>query len=802
MTQRDACKNPAPGGPGVPPRWTRGDKDSVGTAYSTSSPLWFTTSRGLITEVYYPTIDRPQIRDLQYLITDGESFFHDERRDLETTVEPLSDYCLGVKITNVSPDGRYRLIKEIITNPYEACLLVHTRLEGEAELLDRLRVFVLCAPHLEVGGAGNNGRVLAEDSEQLLVAHKGSTWLALKASVPFLRCSCGYVGVNDGWSDLNDNFQMEWEYDCALDGNIALTGELDLSQSREWVLGLAFGKGLHHVATNLFQSLAIPFEEHRDRFLRQWEAARELEDPTALLTHDGAKLYLRSHSLLLAHEDKRYPGAMVASLSIPWGQVKGDEEGDGGYHLVWTRDMVNNVTGLLATGNTATPLRALIYLAIAQCADGGFYQNFWVNGEPFWTGVQLDEVAFPILLAWRLRQMDALKHFDPYPMMRRAAAYLIRKGPATPQDRWEEASGYAPYTLATNIAALCCTAIVARERGDEETADFMEAYADFLESHIERWTVTTEGDLHPQIRRYYIRLTPAEADDPTPHEDPNTGLLTIANRQPEGQHEFPAKNIVDAGFLQLVRYGIRAADDPLIVDSLKVVDAVLKKETPFGPVWYRYNHDGYGQRPDGGPFEGWGKGRPWPLLTAERGHYELAAGRSAEPYIQALEKFAHPLGLLTEQVWDEDDRPEEHLFCGRPTGAATPLMWAHAEYIKLVRSATDGHPFDAIPEVAARYLAGAPRPLREVWKPNRRVRTVEAGCTLRVMLFAPFRLRWTTNEWQDQQEARSVATSLGIEFVDIPVADTQRAPLRFAFEWDGEPQLEEREFIVEVMGEE
>ena len=214
---------------------------------------------------------------------------------------------------------------------------------------------------------------------------------------------------------------------------------------------------------------------------------------------DGGHLYHVSHALILAHEDKRYAGALIASLSIPWGEIKtGDDLG--GYHLVWTRDMCNSATGLLAAGETAVPLRALIYLACTQREDGGFYQNFWINGEPFWHGTQLDETAFPVMLAWRLHRAKALQDFDPYPMVLKAASYLIQNGPATPQERWEENSGYSPSTLAAHIAALVCAAAFARERGQPATAQYLEEYADFLESHIEPWTVTTEGSLVPGIQ--------------------------------------------------------------------------------------------------------------------------------------------------------------------------------------------------------------------------------------------------------------------------------------------------------------
>lgn len=794
------CTEPAPTGVSVEPRWTRGDKDAAGTAYSASSHVWYTASRGIVNEVYYPTIDRPQIRDLQYLITDGDTFFHDERRHLETTVEPLSDHCLGVRITNRDPEHRYRIVKEVIVDPHEACLLVQTHLEVEdAELRDNLHLYVLCAPHLEVGGAGNNGEVRSVAGRSILTAYKGGTWLALAGSVPFRKCSVGYVGENDGWQDLDDNYVMDYAFDCAYDGNIALTGELDVEVGTSFTLALAFGRSYHNAVTTLLQSLGIPYDDHSTRFGEQWHRACARIAALSDVAGDGGRLYHKSQSLLLSHEDKEYPGAMIASLSIPWGEAKGDEEGEGGYHLVWTRDLVNSVMGLLATDNAATPLRALIYITASQLSDGGFYQNFWVSGEPYWHGVQLDEVAFPILLAWRLHSMDALRDFDPYPMVLAAAGYLIRHGPATPQERWEENSGYSPSTLASNIAALTCAASFARLRGDDTTADFIQEYADFLECHIEAWTVTTEGVLLADIPRHYIRITPTDVGDVHPNEDPNSGMLHLANRPPGSRVAFPAKEIVDAGFLELVRYGIRQPGDPLIEDSLAVVDAMLKVETPFGPCWHRYNHDGYGQRPDGGPYEGWGTGRAWPLLTGERGHYELAAGRDVTPYIRALEGFATSFGLLPEQVWDEDDRPEQHLYRGGPTGSATPLMWAHAEYIKLLRSTADGRPFDFVPAVADRYSSGHDHPLLEIWKPNRQTRTVQRGWTLRVQCPAPFRLRWTANNWQEAHDTRSTSTALGIEFVDIPIAETQQAPITFTFYWPEEDRWEGRNYEVSVV---
>lgn len=789
----------ASGGPGIEPRWTRSDKEAVGTAYSASSRVWFTVSTGILNEVYYPTIDRPQIRDLQYLVTDGASFFHDERRHLDHETEWLDRHSLGVRIASAEKEGRYRMEKEVIADPHQACVLVRTRLKPARGTEDRLRVFALLAPHLEVGGWGNSGYAAQVHGREVLVACKGGTWLALGATIPFLRRSCGYVGTTDGWTDLADDRELDGTYDAAEDGNIALTGELDLSCGREWTLGLAFGDSLHAAVTTLFQSLGFPFRSRRRRYKEQWRRACRNLAPLAEAAGDGGGLYHTSHSLLLAHEDKAFPGAMIASLSIPWGEAKGDED-LGGYHLVWTRDMVNSAAGLLASGNDETPLRALIYLAASQLPDGGFHQNFWIDGRPHWTGVQLDEVSFPILLAWRLHTADALREFDPYPMVRAAAGYLVRRGPATPQERWEENPGYSPSTLASNIAALTCAACFARERGDEATARFLQEYADFLECHLEAWTVTAEGTLLPEVPRHYIRITPGDPGDPHPSEDPNAGLVALRNRPPGARVEFPAKEIVDAGFLELVRYGVRKAADPLVEDSLRVVDSVLRVETPFGPCWRRYNGDGYGQREDGGPYEGWGKGRAWPLLTGERGHYELAAGRDPSPYLRAMEGFATGTGLLPEQVWDEEDRPEIRMYLGRPTGSAMPLMWAHAEYVKLLRSTTDGEIFDRIPEVAERYVERRDCLPLEVWKFNRRPRSVRPGMTLRIQAAAPFRLRWTRAEWEEAEETDATATAVGVHFADIAVPEERRGPVRFTFYWTDAGRWEGRDFEVAVEG--
>ncbi len=781
------------GAPGIEPRWTHGNKDGVGTAYSQDSKVWYTLFRGTVTEVYYPLIDHPQVRDLQFLVTDGRSFFHEEKRHARSRTERMNDHTLGYRLRTADPEGRYSISKEVIADPHLPCLLQRTRFHRSPSYDGPLRFHLICAPHLDVGGYGNSGYVVELPGRTILAAERGGTWLALGASVPFGPTSVGYVGRSDAWTDLHDDLRLDWEFDRAPDGNISLVGEIPETDA-PFTVALAFGRGLTHAVATLLQALGTPYDEKLARFREQWERATHGLRPLGPHASDRGNLYHASYSLLLAHEDKTFPGAFIASLSIPWGYAKGDRD-RGGYHLVWTRDLVQIALGLLASGDTETPLRTLLYLAAIQADDGGFAQNSWLSGEPYWTGRQLDEVSFPILLAARLREAKALGEFDPYPMVLAAARYLVENGPATQQERWEEASGYSPSTLAVNITALVLAATFARERRDAATAELLESYADFLEAHIDRWTVTGTGTVVPGHPHHFARILPVSVSDPTPVEELDTAVLHLQNRSPDARADWPARDIVDAGFLELVRYGVRRADDRAVVDSLPVVDGLLKVATPFGPAWRRYNHDGYGQRTDGGAYADWGVGRAWPLLTGERGHYELAAGRDAIPYLHALERFASTTGLLPEQVWDSADLADQHLFLGRPTGSAMPLMWAHAEYLKLLRSIHDGRVFDRFEAVAARYVGGGRGPAREVWTFHRQPAFARAGDGLRVLAAAPFLLHWSRDGWSTAEDLEATMTPLGLAFVDLPPLPAG-GQWTFTFHWSAPNRWEGRDFRV------
>ncbi|MGA8938422.1 MAG: glycoside hydrolase family 15 protein [Acidobacteriaceae bacterium] len=773
------------GSPGLSPRWTSSQKDAVVTAYAASTRIWFTASHGTLNEIYFPTIDHPQTRDMELLFTDEETFLHEEKRDITYDFQYVDENALAIRMTGQDVGGRYHITKELITDPHRAVVLMNVKITGDEEVLSRLKCYALLAPHLDGGGAGNSARSVDIAGERCVLAWKNGFALAMGADCGFTRSSCGYVGSSDGFTDLSEHLRMTWNFGQALNGNIAVMGEIDVARHREFTLAIALGEGNHSALSSMMQSLSTSFAKHRARFIEEWHRA---PGPAKLaeFSADDGKLMRASHAVILAHEDKTYSGAFIASASIPWGASKSDDD-LGGYHLVWTRDMVQSATALMASGRLEAARSALVYLACTQHPDGGFAQNFWIDGIPYWSGIQLDEVAFPIMLAWRLWKVDGLGNFDIVPFVTAAAAYLVRYAPITQQERWEENAGYSPSTLAAVISALVCAAEILRHHGSEEVGVFLEEYADWIEARLDRWTTTKEGVLHPDVAHHYMRIRPPAAGESFHNSQISPGMIHIANRGPGEQADFEACEIVDAGFLELVRYGIRRADDPLIVDSLKVVDAVLKIDTPNGPSWRRYNHDGYGQRKDGGPYIGWGQGRAWPILTGERAHYELAAGRDVKPYIEAMERFSSTGGMLPEQIWDRADLPAEEMYFGKAAGSAQPLVWAHAEYLKLLRSVADNQVFDRISVVHERYVLDrdqhAFRRHLGIFQIGRPISAVMQGGTLRIMDAECFTVEYTTNNWATKVELDAHSLGRIGFFVDIPVAADQTGSIVFTMRW-------------------
>jgi glucoamylase len=411
--------------------------------------------------------------------------------------------------------------------------------------------------------------------------------------------------------------------------------------------------------------------------------------------------------------------------------------------------------------------------------------------------LQLDQIAAPILLAWRLyKQGVAIGLFDPRVMIQRAAAYLILQGPVTGQDRWEENAGYSPSTLATVIAGLVCVAEACNERRNPKLADFVLVYADWLAAHIEEWTVTRQGDLVEGFPRHYIRINPTDPDAPDSHADPNTTMIQLAN----GGGLHPARNVVGGDFLHLVRLGIRSASDPIVRDSIEVIDRVLKHDLPQGPGWRRYNHDGYGQKDDGSAFDGTGVGRCWPILTGERGHYELAAGRDPLPFIKSLEKFANQGGMISEQLWNAEDLQNDNMKRGSATGAAMPLCWSHAEYISLVRSRHDGICFDRVEPAFQRYVVNPVQSRHEIWSLRHRLQRVSRGKILRIILAAEATIVWSTDDWARTNRSDTTHESgLDLWFADFPTAEWPAGSVfTFTSFWKRDQRWEGRNWQVSV----
>ena len=629
----------APGWPGIAPRWTSSAKSGIGTAVSRDSRVWFTLSHGILNEIYYPRVDNACTRDLGFIVTDGRSYFSEEKRDSRSNTSQISPGIPAYRVRNTSVDGRYRIEKEVLTDPWRDVVLQRIRFipvhGGSADL----RLFVLLAPHLANHGEGNTAWVGDYKGTPMLLASRGPHALALASSAPWRARSVGFVGVSDGWQQLKAHGRLTTMFTRAENGNVALIGEIDLAACNgTFVLALGFGPTPMEAGQHALISLLEDFDGTQAEYVRAWRCWHaKLEGGVA--TERRQPLYHSSAAVLRTHESKRVEGGVIASLSIPWGFTKQDKD-LGGYHLVWPRDLVQTAGGFIAIGAHEHVRRILRYLQVTQEPDGHWSQNMWLDGTAYWQGLQLDETALPILLvdlAARNGVLDTAARDAYWPMVRAAATFLTRHGPASPQDRWEETPGHAPFTIASEIAALLVAAEMAECAGNGRAARYLRETADAWNSSIERWLYISGGPLarRHDVDGYYVRVAPTEGAEVQP--SPVVGLDALA----------------------LVRFGLRAADDPRILNTLKIVDETLRIETPFGPVWRRYEGDRYGEHADGSAFDGQGIGRAWPLLAGERAHYEVAAQHTARAVTlaRALEAIAGESRLLPEQVWDSPDIP-------------------------------------------------------------------------------------------------------------------------------------------------
>jgi glucoamylase len=683
----------APGAPGAKAFWTPADKQGFGTSTTTQSKLWHTLQGGELTEVYYPDLGTPALRDLQLVVTDGRTFTDRETDATTQRVELVDKRSLTYRQINTAKSGRYRIVKTYVTDPARNALLVDVRFQS---LTGRpYQVYAYVDPALsndgnDDDGTAAHGTLLTQDAEA------GS---ALVAEPSFGRTSTGYLDASDGWVDLRDDHRMDWQYGSSPNGNVVQTAETTLDGRRHRHLRLALGFADTSAAAldTARASLQRGFGRVAGAYADGWHRyLASLEREPASAKPYGSE-YDVSVMTLAAHEDKTYRGAFIASPTMPWAWGTGFEQPKSGvYHAVWSRDLYQIVTGMLAAGDRGAAERALRFVFTKQQRpDGSIRQNTFVDGTPHWDGTQQDEVAFPIVLAWQLSRDDAqtfAQHVKP------AADWLVKTGPKTDMDRWENQDGWSPGTIASEIAGLICAADLARRNGDAASAATYEATADEWQKNVESWTATTNGPYSD--KPYYLRLTK--------DANPNDGsTYSIGDSGPSAADE---RTVVDPSFLELVRLGVKRPDDPTIVSSIAVVDRRLAVDTPNGRFWHRADFDGYGEQLNGQPWNSFPpdtratRGRAWPIFSGERGEYQLAAGGTANAQLAAMAGAANDGGMMPEQVWDDQAPSGSPGFPpGEGTLSATPLAWSHAQFVRLAWSIDAGRPVEQPSIVACRY---------------------------------------------------------------------------------------------------
>ena len=727
IAQRVYASGTAPNGPGASSVWTPSNDSILGTAANTTSDVWFTGYNGIVGEVFYPTADTPNTTDLQFLVGDsGHTWVDEEKVATTSTVQLYNNHSLAWTVTNNASSGKYRITKTFYTDPNRNSLIQQTTFTALTGTLSNYLLYVLYNPTMHDAGNNNSSSTQSYNGTTMLVTtdSSGNYASALAATTPFVSgmTSSGFVGVNDGWTDLKassncgsgscPDYTMNYTYSAANSGNTAQTGELDLSNggtintqtatSITFDLVLSFGQtnGGTSSTTGAEQTLAATlgdnFSTMLSTYVSQWNTFDNgLNSPPAVggnstIQQQRQQEYYLAANVLKASQDKQ-TGAFVAGLGTPWGATNGD--GDNGYHLVWERDMYEFSSALIVAGDTADPRRALLWaFNTQQQSDGHFPQNSFVNGTPFWTGIQMDEQAFPIILAWKLGVTDGTNyqnHIKP------AANYILNNGPKTGEERWEENGGYSPSTIAAEIAGLVAAADIARINGDTAGQALYDNAADYWQGMLQNWTFTNTG---PLGGGYYFERLDGDANP----NDNNT--ITIAN----GGGTYDERSIVDAGFLELVRQGVFPANSPYVTLSLPVTDSTIKQTVNGNSYWYRYNHDGYGEHSDGSAYNGTGIGRLWPILSGERGIYTIASGSSADAYLTDMTAAENASGMIPEQVWDNaapsGDTP------GTPTGSMNPLNWAMGEFITLLFSAANNNIADVPSVVYNRYAASPYQP--------------------------------------------------------------------------------------------
>jgi glucoamylase len=794
--------NNAPGAPGVDARWTSSAKSGLGKAFDDSSGVVFTISHGILDEIYYPREDLASIRDMEFLVTDGVDFFSEEKRDTTHSVKWMAEGIPAFKIVNTCKQKKYIIAKEIITDPDRETVLQRVKFKpGKKYKPSDFKLFLLLSPHINDKGGNNDGWLGDYKGVPMLFAHREGITLAVACFYSdFIKRSVGYVGVSDGFTDVKQHKKMEWQYSEAHNGNIALTAEIDISKTQEFVIAISFGALQEDAAHHAWASLLDGFDVSKETYIEGWKKFQKQLHNVKSDRNAIGKHFRTSAAILNIHESKKFPGGIVASLSIPWGETKGDND-RAGYHLVWPRDLVEASGGFLAMNSKKQVLKILNYLMATQEEDGRWSQNLWLGGMPHWKGLQMDEIALPIILVdkcFHNKQIepDRLKRY--WPGIKKALSFLLIHGPFTQEDRWEEEPGLTAFTLATEITALLCAAHLAEINNDKDMANYCRETADYWNGEIENWTYVTDTPLSNEVGvdGYYMRINPTSQKA----EEVKNNTIVILNRN-EDNGKMHLWELICVDALALVRFGLRAPDDPKILNTIKVIDAKLKVDTPYGPCWHRYTNDGYGEDKDGNTFpqHGHGIGRAWPLLAGERAHYEIAAGniKGAKELLKAIDKFANN-GLIPEQIWDTDDIPEKELFFGQHSGSAMPLVWAHSEYIKLCYSIKQKKIFDMSPHTEERYIKKKIACPFVVWRFSWPCTIVPKGKNLRIETEAEAMVRWSADRWKTIQDTDTWDTRLGIYVADIELKETETDKIYFTFFWKKANHWENQNFSIGV----
>jgi glucoamylase len=717
----------APGGPGAPPSWGPGRKQGFGTAPGLQSKVWFTIANGSLSDCFFPSLDRPVLTRLRFIVAATGSPPLDDSEEATHEVRWLQPGVPAFTVQSTHPE--YRLSKDVLADPASNTILIAGNFSPE---LPDLRLYVQCEPHLAPGTEGNSAKVLDSDPP-VLIAEQDGVWMALVGS--FSRATVGYLNASDLFVNLHDSDgALTDSYEEAGPGNVALGAELSMT-SGPFQIAIGFAHSAADAEEVAHAALRKGTGQAKDAFERGWRSQTELPPNLVRVSGDGGQLARASLAVLRCLEDKSRPGAFVAAPCAPWGESCRD--GDQVYHVVWPRDLVHIAMGFINAEQPEPALRALAYLERMQRPDGSWAQNWTLDGKPHWNDLELDQVALPMLLAWRLGVAGQLDH-DPYPnLVRPAATFLLRWGPLTPLDRWEDAGGLSTSTLAVCAAALIVAAEFAGEAGEHVAAAHLRHVADYWNERVDSWCFS------PQ-RGHYVRLG----------SDPNVPPA--------------ASSALSIDFLELVRFGLRAPNHPLVKSTVQAVDALLKVDFEGGSAWRRYERDAYGERDDGSPWGQGGRGRPWPLLAAERALYELAAGNAGAPFVSALESFAGPELILPEQVWDQGDIPARKLFRGRATNSVAPLGWAHADYLGVLAAIAGALLPDVVAPAKRRYVDGELPYPAFVWSHAHQITTFVAGREVKLQLPRPGIVRWTPDGWATYREVAASDTTLGFWVADLP----------------------------------